>query len=380
MKAPDNRIHLVFALIFISSLITFSIQFYLPILYVDLGFDPIQIGFLVSLSFITHLFLGTPVGIFCDRYDIRKIVLIALILWLIFFYGMISASDIFIVTILILFFRSANFITRTSFNNIILKIKEKSKNKLIGHFMFFTYLGVVMGLLLGGYALFEFGFQNLFFFMFLLILVLIVASFFLPKIKYSRTRLKDYAMDLYDKRILILSIVAFLHAMHFGAEHISYSLFLRDALNLDFFSMGAYMAIAIFFMSFAAIFGGNITKKSNIVIIFSGSLLLSGIGHILMTNPDIGFSLFFRIVHEIGDALNAVAFLILFKDIFPRQRIGGDAGVFATVITLGSIVGSFLFSIIGFDYGHHWSLIISGSLTILGSLIFLSFYKTLKNK
>lgn len=380
MKFKLNSVHLILLLTFLFGFIKFTMQFYLPILYVDLGFDPIQIGFLVSLSFLTHLFLSAPIGILCDKYDIRKIVFISLVFWMIFFFGMLNFSDIFIITFLVIFFRAANRISQSSLDNLMLKFKYKTKNILIGNYASSTLFGVMFGMLLGGVILSQLSFDGLFLLMTGLLIILLPLTYFLPKIKPSRIKLKEYVADLSNKKFLVISIVLFLYALHFGAEHISYGLFLKEDLGLDFSGMGLYMAIAIFFMAIAGLFFGRITKKSNTFLLFGLSLFLSGFGHIMMTQGDILFSLLFRSIHEIGDVLQTVSLFVFLKDTFSSKRVGGNFGVFLTVITLGSIVGSFLFSSIGFDYGHGWSLIISGAVSILASLILFSFYSLVKSR
>ncbi|MDD5022661.1 MAG: MFS transporter [Candidatus ainarchaeum sp.] len=373
MNLKGKPLIIIFLFAFIFGLIKFSIDFYFPLLYVELGFDPFQIGLLTAITFVVYLLFSAPVGMLCDRKDLRFLILLSLILFLIFFTGMFFFNEIFIILLLVILFRLGTLISKVSLDNILLKFEHSTGNIALGNFAFFNYLGVMIGMILGGFILSQIFFPGLFSIMAVLVFLLIPLIFFLPKIETSKSELKEYIADFSDKKVLIIAFALFLYALHFGAEHISYTLFLRDNLGLDFFGIGFYMSIAIFFMSLTAVLSGRIIKKSNLILFFGISILISGLGHILMVNDNLIVSLFFRIFHEVGDALQAVAYLILLRELFPKTRIGGNSGFFLLFTTLGAIIGSFAFSYIGFGFGHNLSLIISGILSILSALVVLLF-------
>ena len=370
----SNQLYVLFFLTLLLGFIKFTIQFYFPILYVELGFDAFQIGFLVSLSFLISLFLSAPVGVLCDKYNLRKITLISLVLLLIFFVGMANSTDLIVLIFLVLIFRTANLIGNSALNNIVLKLKHENINKIIGKYWFFSSIGVALGILAGGYLLSTGSFNNLFYMMSIFLIILIPLSFFLPKTKVSKNKIEDYIFDLKNKKLVLLSSILFIYALHFGAENISYSLFLKNNLLLTFSSMGYYMATAIFVMAIAALFAGKYVNKSNALSVLALSILVSGISHVLMVQSDVLLSLFFRCTHEIGDVFEMVSFFIFFKDVFPTKRIGGSLGAFSTVLIFGSVVGSFLFSYIGFGFGHQYSLIISGIFSIFSAILLYLFF------
>ncbi|MFA5050385.1 MAG: MFS transporter [Candidatus Micrarchaeia archaeon] len=369
MELQFKKFGAIFILIFFFEIIIFTIQFYFPILFVELGFDPFEIGFLISIGFLVNLLLSAPVGILCDRTDLRFLAFSSILIFLVFFFGMTYATEIFVLTILIFIFRLGQLLSRTSLDNIVLKSQPENKNKLIGNYFLFMYFGTVAGIIGAGYFLSHITFQSMFFYTAIILAVIAPLSYFLPKIKPDETKLSDYAHDVKSVAVFFIGLAMFFYSFHFGAENISYTLFLKENLGLDLWSMGLYMGFSILIMAFAALFFSRKINSKNVFFFYAVSFLLSGVGHIFMAVDNLYLSFLFRIIHEVGDAIYLVAFFIFLKDYFPQKRVGGSLGVFAVITTIGSILGCFLFSYIGFGYGHDYSLILSGILTLISALI-----------
>ncbi|MFA5349598.1 MAG: MFS transporter [Candidatus Paceibacterota bacterium] len=339
MELQFKKFGAIFILIFFFEIIIFTIQFYFPILFVELGFDPFEIGFLISIGFLVNLLLSAPVGILCDRMDLRFLAFSAILIFLVFFFGMAYATELFVLTILIFIFRLGQLLSRTSLDNIVLKSQPENKNKLIGNYFLFMYLGTVAGIIGAGYFLSYITFQSMFFYTAIILAIIAPLSYFLPKIKPDETKLSDYANDVKSVAVFFIGLAMFFYSFHFGAENISYTLFLKENLGLDLWSMGLYMGFSILIMAVTALFFSRKINSKNVFFFYAVSFVLSGVGHIFMA------------------------------DYFPQKRVGGSLGIFAVITTIGSISGCFLFSYIGFDYGHDYSLILSGILTLISALI-----------
>jgi len=323
--------------------------------------------------------LSTPIGILCDRKDIRHIFAGAVILWIIFFVGMTFVDSAGLAIILIFFFRIGNLTGSSALTNTLLKMKHKYKNKLIGAFNFLMMLGVVAGMLTGGLLLNKFGIKHTFTAIGIGLLPLLILSYILPKTENPNEKIKAYKQDVFSKKFIILGLVLFLYSLHFGAENVAYGLFLKFDLNLNYTYIGLYMATAVFLASFVSLFTGTKTNKKNTIHIFAFGLLLSGLGHILMVQNNVYISLLFRILHEFGDAIYFVTFAVLIKDIFHLNRIGGNYGTFTAILATGAITGSIAFSVLGGAYGYQWPLIVSGVTTLMASFILISNKKILSN-
>jgi hypothetical protein len=100
----------------------------------------------------------------------------------------------------------------------------------------------------------------------------------------------------------LFSILIFVLALHWGVEGTGYSPFLKSYFNLSDLQLSLYVSISLFFLAFSGLaiaflrFDARLNQK-----IFLFALSISGSGQILMVNPNIYASLFFRIIHEIGD-------------------------------------------------------------------------------
>jgi MFS family permease len=101
--------------------------------------------------------------------------------------------------------------------------------------------------------------------------------------------------------------------------------------------------------------------------IFLLGLLLSGAGHILMVNTNIFVSVFFRVIHEIGDGLLGALVFLFISRLFQKKSIGGSSGILLAVMTLGHMVGALIFSSLGYKIGLQYPFIVSGVLTIANS-------------
>ena len=364
---------------FLTGVIKHIILFYLPVIYDSFGFSSLQIGLIMGLSLFSYILLATPIGILCDREDIRKIFAGAVILWIIFFAGMSLTNSAILAIILIFFFRIGNLTSATALKAILLKMEHKFKNELIGTFNFLLMLGVVAGMLLGGYLLGSIGIQHTFIVVGVGLLPLILLSFLLPKTKRSKEKIKAYKQDIFSKKFIILAVILLLYSLHYGAENVSYGLFLKYNLHLSFSHIGLYMATGIFLASFITLLTGLKATKENNIQLFILGMLLSGLGHILMVQNNVYISLLFRIVHEFGDAIYFSSFAILIKDIFKMGRIGGNTGTFSVILATGSIIGSIGFSLIN-PFGYQWPLIISGVIILISATLLLInrriFYET----
>ncbi|GEM_PF-3833376 len=375
MKTNFGQLQALFILVFLIGILNFTIQFYFPVLYVQLGFNPFQIGTVTALGLLSVFLFSTPIGILCDRWDIRKILFLSLLLILIFAIGMFYTKEFVLICILVILFRVALNITKIAPDNLMMKLNNSEKSTLFGNYQFFVSLGVAIGSLLGGLILSNGNFSSIFLFIGFSAAVLAFLIPFIPKVKTFQTKLHQYKDDVINRNFLVLSILIFLYAFHFGAEHISYSLFLKYELNLSFVDIGKYLFISLTVMAFGALWMGKVLNKSNVLTLYPALVFLSGLSHILMANHNYWLSLLFRCTHEIGDIGALISLFLIMKVLSKDIRIGGNYGIINTVSILGTILGAYLFSFIGFEYSHGLSLIISGALSIIASLIFFSFFQ-----
>jgi MFS family permease len=303
--------NLILLLVYIKHVIFQLTFFYFPIYLNDNGFSGFQIGILMSIFSITGLIILFPAGILNDRFLSRSLLFISFLIGALCYFG-ILVSNIFIVMAIIFFFLGVNNnLSTTSFNSLIYKTINNSKAKALGNLTFARSLGSASGLLISSIILLKLGFNLLFVIAALLSIILALFCLNLPKTKTKFVSILQYKTNFLRKEVIFFAIIMFLNAIHWGAEHTVYSLFLKNNLNLGWLGMGIYMSIPIIILAITAKkIGIKLSKKKDFNSILTFGLLFSGTGHILMSITPLAISFSFRILHEIGDAMIMVVMLV----------------------------------------------------------------------
>jgi len=352
---------------------------FIPLFLLQSGFSGWQMGILISISTLTALLFTFPVGKATDEVSANKVLAVGLILIAVFLFGISKASAFFVLLPLFLVGGLGRNICKISLSSLILKkAKNPHRPKKLAIYQFLGSFGSAIGLLLGGWLLTRLGFDEIFVMCTALVLILAVMAFRLKGTKVIHTTLKGYKLDFFRKEVVILALIFFLYAIHWGAESTSYTPFLKEYFHLSTSMTGLYISIPIMFLAIVAFFTGDKLDKhlSARKALYLG-LFLSAIGHILMTVPHLGVSFLFRIIHEIGDGIMLVLVLVDISKLFPLKRIGGDAGIITVVTIMGSFTGSLIFGPLGFFMGFAWPLIISGLIILVSLALSLIFRRYL---
>ncbi len=351
--------------------IGFSFVF-VAVYLLDTGFSGLETGFLMALLAVTSLFISLPVGIINDRLDIRYTILLGYFLSFSFFIAIANSSE-FWLFVPAFFIGGMGFnIIETSYRNYVFKDREpRHEGGKFGTFTLWDTFGTFTGSILGMVLVFVLGFPTTFMIIGIYFLVLMPLVFLMEPVSVARTKLVQYERDFLRPNNILLAIILFLFATHWGAERTSYGLFLRDVLNLNEINMGLYAAFAILFLGIAAFFfGSRIDRRTDFRKLFLIGLLLSGMTHILMTIPNVYVSFLFRAIHEAGDGIQRVSTFFWLRKKFRTTRLGGDSGIFFVIMTLGEFTGSIIYGPIGFAYGYSMPLILSGITTIICAGLF----------
>ncbi len=358
---------------YLSRLFVGFFMFFIPLHLVGLGFDGLQIGLLVSLLAITALFIELPMGVIDDRLDMRYVILLGYITSSAFFFSIGIFSD-FLLFIPLFFLGGVGFnILAKSYRDYVFKDREPChEGRKFGIFTLADYLAYFSGAILGMFLVSLLGFPVTLMIIGAYYLFLIPLLFWLEPVSVARTKLIQYERDFFHTNNILLAVVLFLFATHWGAEMTSYGLFLKDVLNLSTINMGFYTAFSVLFLGIAAfIFGSRIDHRTNFKNIFLIGLLVSGFAHVLMTIPQVHVSFLFRAIHEVGDGIAAVSLLFWLGRKFRRSRLGGDSGIFYVIMSIGGFAGSIFYGPMGFAYGYSMPLIMSGIATIICAGLFM---------
>ncbi|MBN2330887.1 MAG: MFS transporter [Candidatus Aenigmarchaeota archaeon] len=355
-------------------LISFTF-FFLPLYLFDLGFDGLQIGILMSIFNIVNLFSSFPIGIINDKLSIKYVIIFGMLLESLFFAGLYLYTDFLLIIPFFIAGGLGGNMIDTSIRSLTFKaLGPGGRGRKLGIYQLASTGGFGIGIVLGGFMLASLDFSGVMLITSAAFLLLALVSYIITESRIGRFPLREYRSIILRRSTAIFLLPLFLFGIHWGAEHTSYSLFLREGLGLDLGGIGIYMGIPVMVLAVVSMIAGSrIDKTGNNKVFFFAGLVISGIGHIMMAYPVVPVSFMFRVLHEIGDAMAAVGYNVSFSKIFKVERVAGETSIAYTVMIMGAVFGSLVFGPLGFAYGFSYPLIISGALSLLSFAILFSF-------
>ncbi len=358
----------------VTKALSMSTTFFLAIHLNKIGINGIQIGSLFAISTLTSILTIIPSGFINDKSKSKNLITVGLLLSYIYFYGLSNFTSFPILSVLFFIGGLGISVYMASIDSLFLKTTKKEEiSKKIGIYQGFNYLFMGLAIISAGYILnAEVSFQELFKYVsYCFLFLIIVSQLILPSNKNAKFELIHYKKDLFKPKVLAFIAMIFLFALHFGAEQTNYSLFLENYLNLNKLEIGLYMGLAIMIMAPTAMFlGKKITKlKAKNVLLFG--LLISGLGHILMTIKTVEVSFLFRTIHEVADACTIFFMFFGVSKLFELERMGGNMGIIHFTSYIGTATGALIFAPIGANYGYHIPFIASGCTTLIAFILSL---------
>ncbi|MEW6381737.1 MAG: MFS transporter [bacterium] len=346
-----------------------TIFFLVPLYFLQIGFTGWQIGVITSLYAFAPLLFSFPTGWINDRLSIRGMIHGALVVLVILFLLMGSIRNFILMAILFLLLGVANNALDMSCNSLYYKDEtDMDLNRKYGLMNFWLSMGAAVGVLLGGVFTFYTDFHTLFMVYAAYLVAVLLGVLNLPEGRFNLIPIRKYKLSLLNKKTILFSLLIFILTLHWGAESTVYSPFLRETFHLNNLQLALYIALPLFILSFASFtlcclkYNRRMNER-----IFLFAMLLSGIGHVLMVQSSVSVSFFFRVVHELGDGFLAALIFVFISRLFEKENIGGSSGILLAVMTLGHMVGSLVFSPIGYTAGLHYPFIISGLLLIVNT-------------
>lgn len=361
------KIHLIN---FCRKLTVNTLFFLVPLHLIKIGFAGWQIGTVVSFYGVAPLIFSFPVGWINDRFSIRRIVQGALLLLCFLFLLLAFTDKFYLLCGVFLLLGIANNALDVSLNSLYYKDDTQlDLNKKYGMLAFWLALGTATGTISGGTLVHFANFRILFFVYSAFLLAVLFFTRKIGKERFSVISIKQYRLDLVNRKTILFSILIFVLALHWGVEGTVYSPFLKTKFGLNNLQLSLYISISLFFLAFSGLavaflrFDARLNRK-----VFLSALFVSGLGHILMVNPNVYVSLSFRIMHEIGDGVMGALIFLFISRLFQKESIGGSSGILLALMTLGHMLGAQIFAPIGYQWGMSYPFIISGLLLIANSV------------
>ena len=347
-----------------------SIFFLISLHFLKLGFTGWQIGLIMAFYASAPLLFSFPTGWINDRFTIRRVIQVALILLILSIFLINWTSSYPVMAVLFLFLGAANNALDISTNNFFYKdLTAMDQNRKYGLVSFWLAAGMAGGTFKGGLITYFTDFRTMFLvYTVLLLFVLLFLRTAAEEIP-QRVRLKEYKAGLLNRKTARFALLVFFVTLHWGAEGTVYSPFLQSRFGLNNLQTSLYISIPLFFMASAAyafrLFRHNLEQNRRIFLL---AMAMSGAGLVLMTVNVLPLSFFFRIVHEVGDGLIGASIGVYVSRLFERKSIGGSTGLLTVFMTLGAMFGSLIFSTVGYRLGYHTAFIAAGVILLLNTI------------
>jgi MFS family permease len=307
-------------------------------------------------------------GISTDRLSIRHIMAVSFLLVALSRFGLIISTSFPVICGFAFFGSFGVRFYMTATNSLFFKVTGPDNLRKAGQFQALRMVAMGGGLIIGSLVIGFYSFRHAFIVTVAANLALAIMALLLPRTGQVSLKLEEYREAIFTPQVLFIALVFTLSSLHWGAEMVAYTPFLREVLQLSMTHTGLYTGIGFFFVGAGAYLGVILIEKkwvTSLQTVLVLGFLLSGIFHILMVIPNPWWSFAFRMLHEVGDGLVFVVFYHGIARIFKLDRIGGCAAFMSLCMGLGSVGSSVLFGHISDLYGYQWPLIISGVVMVL---------------
>jgi predicted MFS family arabinose efflux permease len=360
---PNRRFSYFLLIVCLHGFLGQVVGMFMPLYLRDIGFSGLQIGLFFGAASAANIILSLPMGVSTDRRSIAGIMAVSFILVAVSRLGLVFTTS-FVVFCLFAFIGSfgARF-HGTARTTLFFKMTGADNRHEAGVFQLINFVGMGLGMILGGLLITASSFRHVFVFSTAANLLLAGMCLLLPRNETVAIKVEDYKKALLHPQVLFLALVFFLSSFHLGAEQTSYSPFLRDVLGLSITQTGLYIGVGFFAVGGGAVLGSMLLKHGMVrgleSILYLG-FVLGGVFHILMCVPNAPLSFFFRLFHEIGDGLVFLAFYHGVTRIFNLDRIGGCAAFISLCMGMGGFCGALVFGVVSERMGPQWPFVISG--------------------
>lgn len=364
----------IYLLSCLFSFIQGSIVFYLALQLNEMHFDGWRIGILLTLYTLTPLILSVPAGVLNDRISSRVLIACSLGGYGLFFVGLALVKTF--IPLLFIFFlggAAANFF-KISLQTLALKITgDTDKGEKLGKFNGFSSMCYSAGLFAGGYLRWSGVLGEMLIYSAIVQFTLMLYSLRLQETTLVNINLLEYIKDFRQKNVLYFCLVYSVFAFHWGSEVSSLSLFLRDYFHLSKLQSAIYMCIPVFGLGIASLFSGFLVDRGyvNTRRSFILAFMASAFGQFFMLVPSASASLAVRVIHDIGDGIASLCFLVSLRKMFKVERIGGLSSLVMLATVISSSTGMLVFSRIGEAYGYQYSITGGGIAIVLAIMLLL---------
>jgi MFS family permease len=358
-----TRVH---ALNFVRTLSVTSILFLVPMHFVKIGFNGMQIGAVISALTVAPLLAAFPTGWINDRFSMAGVIRTALAVVGLFFLALAVTDRFPLILAAFFLLGTANNALDVSIQSLYYKDDTAmDQNRKYGLYVFWLGIGPVLGIAGGGWLIQAVDFRALFivFGLMMIASLSIVGRF--DGGKFHLVSLGDYGRDFLRPKTLLFVGFIFFIGLHWAVEGTVYAPFLQRHFGLNNLQASLFMAGELLFLPLSALYIGRrkFDLRTNKRWILT-AMALSGIGTILTVTNSVFLSWGFRIVHEIGDGIAGALVAVYISRLFEKRSIGGSAGLLLAIELLAKMLGALVLAPLGFRYGLELPFYIAGGLLL----------------
>lgn len=358
-----DSFHIFLVMVGMQGLLGRLIGYFVPLYFKEIGISGVQTGLYFSVSSVALIVLSLPMGITTDQKSISRILMLSFALVGFGYVGFLFFESFAAFCAFAFVGGFGKRFYTTASNTLFYKLTGTDNSRQAGLFQLFQFLFTGTGMILGGLIIARFSYRGVFLVACVGNLVLAGLAHFLPRTETVSIKLAEYRKSVFTPRVLFFAVVFSLSSLHWGAEMVSYSPFLKDVLDLSIVETGLFVGSGFFFVGIGAYLGHVMLERGwvkDLQTILKIGFVLAGVFHVLMTVPVIRVSYSMRLFHEIGDGLVFFVFYHGITKVFKIDRIGGCAAFISLAMGLSSMGGSVLFGYIRDQFGAQWPLILSG--------------------
>ncbi len=355
---------------FFRIIFKYMISFYMAPFLLEKGFEIIDIGIIYLLGNLLSLLISFIGGYLNDKLN-NKLILASTLFVLAITYLSIPFAPKEVLFIIVPINIAGFELSTISANSYLMK-KTKQQKKIVD-FNLFSFLAVAIGYLIGSLIIDKFSFDLLFIVLSILFFGLTLFSFFRLEDKIINMKKNDmFLKKIKKKKMVFFLLMWMIFALHFGVERVAYVNYLKQNLGLSFIQTGMFLSLSVVFMAitqFILLKNKEIENKLVVQLLFFGSFL-SGIGHIILTNPNMIIAFAGRAIHEIGDSLVIGLILVICSNLFESHETGRINGIIRLIAILGTGIGAYISGFMIQTNQYFVPILVSGIMNLIISLFY----------
>ncbi len=375
---PRVYFELLFICFSIMTAMSLSASF-LPILADKLDPQGVLVGLVVSVWYLSRIFIELPAGIISDTLGKRRLLVTGLSLSVI---GPILCSQANHIYLLIIGRGVWGMGTALYFmSNMALLmdiLPSTSRGRALGYFQGFQFIGSFMGAPLGAWIATIISFNQVFYVTTVLSVISLLVAFYSRGIKKEDESIVQESINLVEvsaslRNYNVLAVCLchlFRMFMREGMDQTFLLLYLNQVKVLEVTQISWVITLKIAGMILFLLLTGALSDTYGRKPVLIAGYVISSISLLLFSRVNsLPLLLLAGFISGIGDGFDMSTLTALLTDVSPRKMRGGAVGLYRTFMGIGGFTGPIIFMIIYTEIGSYASFHVGVAIFLLSTLI-----------